>query len=599
MADDVRLDEATIKDGPLAALRESAVGLITEVSGSVAEMGEAAEADRKRLQEIARDLHEMFFLVVVIGEFNAGKSTFVNAFLGAEVLPMGITPTTEMIELIRYNEEPVLKPTVRDDGLRIWSHPNTGAPGVAIVDTPGTGSVFQKHEKVAKDFLHRSDLVIFVLSAKRAFAETERIYLEMARNFGKKIILVINQMDLLGAEEQTTVRRFVEQQVKELLGLQPLVFMVSAKQALVSARALESEPRGGIEGVRAHLRGLLAEAPPAKQKLLAQMDTAARIIERYHEEAQRKADLIKADTVRVREVESELQGQSLGMDAQLKSARAEVDQVFSAMRQRGMNFLETNLSIRKIGRTINRDKLQAEFQDVVIGRASRDINDATNGYINAVVDQSRVYWRSIIDRLNQLVAMLEQEEISGLDANIYAEQREGLEEAIKLAEAELKSYSSGRLIDELQRDFSVNMNGFTTSIVAAFGGLLVTLVATVGTPGPVFGAGAAALAGPALLIAAPIAALGSVAAMRYYNRISNNLKKDFNARLDQLIGAYHTALDDLTDKERKRLTRYGQQVLTPMFSRLDVLAKRYTDQSAQFKTYRDRLKTLRDGVAQV
>lgn len=584
-------------EGPLAALRESAIGLLTEAQGSLAELGDATSEDRKRLVEIGNDLREMFYLVVVIGEFNAGKSTFINALLSADVLPTGITPTTEVIELIRYSEEPILKPTMQEDGLRVWSHPNTGAAGVAIVDTPGTGSVFKQHEKIAKDFLHRSDLVIFVLSSKRAFAETERLYLEMAKDFGKKIVLVLNQVDLLGAEEQATVRRFIEQQVKEHLGIQPLLFMVSAKQARESQQNASASEAGGVDAVRAHLRGVLAEAPPAKQKLVAQLETAQKIVDRHHAEIKRKADLVKSDTLKVKEVESELKGQSLGLESQLTSARAEVDTVFQGMRQRGINFIDTNLSIRKLGRSINRDKLQAEFQDVVIGRAGRDINDATNGYINAVVDQSRVYWRSVIDRLNKLVELLEQDEIGGLDANVYAEQREGLEEAIRLAEAELKSYSSGKLVDEIQRDFSVSMNGFTTSMFAAFGGLLVALVATVGTPGPVFGAGAAALAGPAFLIAAPVAAAGSLYALRYYRKITTDLKADFNSRLDKLAATYHEALDTLTSKERKRLATYGQQVLTPIFSRLDVLAQRYRDQSGKFETYASRLKTIYDGVA--
>src|SRR5690606_7190838 len=214
------------------------------------------------------------FLVVVIGEFNAGKSTFVNALLGDDLLPMGVTPTTEAIEMIRYHEVANRKPTMRGEATREWAHPGTGAPGVAIVDTPGTGSVFQRHEETAKAFLHRSDLVIFLLSAKRALADTERLYLQLARDYGKKIILVINQVDLLSPQEQADVRRFVERQVKDLLGLQPLLFMVSAREALNAQRggATATGDAGGMDAVRGHLRGVFSEAPPAKQKLLAQLD---------------------------------------------------------------------------------------------------------------------------------------------------------------------------------------------------------------------------------------------------------------------------------------------------------------------------------------
>lgn len=592
-------EQVEVLEGPLAAMRESAIGLLTDVADSLAELGDETEDDRKRLLDVAQDLREMFFLLVVIGEFNAGKSTFVNALLGADVLPTGVTPTTEMIELIRYAETPNLKPTIKDDGLRVWAHPNTGAPGVSIVDTPGTGSVFRQHEQVAKDFLHRSDLVIFVLSAKHAFAETERLYLEMARNYGKKVILVVNQVDLLEASERQTVKRFIEQQVRERLGFQPLVFMVSARQARMNDQGAvgstgNTTDESGVDAVRAHLRGVLAEAPPTKQKLLAQLETGGKIINKYDEEIRRKAELVQADTSRVKEVESELQSQSLGLDTQLKEARAEVDKVFEGMRERGNNFIETNLSIRKLGRSINKERLQAEFQDVVVGRALRDINDATHGYINTVIDQSRQYWRSVIDRLNKLIDLLDQE-VEGLDSNVYAEQREGLEEAVRIAESELKAYSSGKLVNELQHEFSMHMNGFTTSALATIGGLIVSILA-VGAPGPLFGAGAAALAGPAFLVAAPVAALGGVAAARYFYKIQSELKRDFNQRLDNLIKAYHDALDDLTRRERARLSQYGKQVLTPIFSRLDVLAKRYNEQHARFERYRERLETLRTGI---
>lgn len=588
-----------LMSGPLTAMRESIVDLLADVSNTLSEIGETSATDRKHLQDVVNDLREMFYLVVIIGEFNAGKSTFVNALLGAEVLPMGITPTTEVIELIRYSETPELKPKIQEDGsLRVWSHPSTGAPGVAIVDTPGTGSVFQQHERIAKDFLHRSDLVIFVLSAKRAFAETERIYMEMAKNYGKKVILVVNQVDLLDPEEQKTVRRFIEQQVKESLGIQPLIFMVSAKQSLQS-RINGVEEQGGVDAVRAHLRSLLASAPPTKQKLLAQLETGRKVISDYLETAQQRADLVRTDTAKVREVEGELKAQSLGLEGQLKAARADVDAVLNGMRTRGLDFLESNLSMRKLGRSVSRDKLQVEFQDVVVGRALRDINSATTSYINAVVDQSRIYWRSVIERLNKLVELLEQEEITGLDANVYAEQRGSLEEAIRIAEAELKHYSSGSLVNEFEREFSVSMSGFTTWSLAGISGTLIALLASIGTPGPLIGIGAAPLALPAFLIAAPVAALGGVYAMRYYRRINKELKDDFNMKMDQLTSAYHTALDDLTGKERNRLIQYGNQVLTPIFSRLEVLAKRYEEQQTKFETYKKRAETLQTAIEQL
>lgn len=580
-------------DGTLAALREEEIRLLTDIGSTLAEMGDASQQDRQRLLDVAQDLREMFFLVVIIGEFNAGKSSFINAMLGDNLLPTGITPTTEAIELIHYGDLD-RKPTMREDGIRVWSHPNTGAPGVALVDTPGTGSIFQKHETVAKSFLHRSDLVIFVISAKRAFAETERMYLELAKKYGKKIVLVVNQVDLLQPKEQVEVRRFIEQQASDLLDMRPLMFMVSAREALNAKNNgnVVGDP-GGIEAVRAHLRGVLNEAPPAKQKLLAQLDMATHLVNTAQSGIQGKSNLVTLDTTKVRDVQRELEQQSLGLEGQLKAARAEVDDVFEGMRQRGMNFIDTNLSIRKVGRTPKREVLQSEFQEVVVGRALRDIGDATNGYINAVVDSSRLYWRSVIDRLNQLRELMEQE-ISGLDAGIYAEQREALQDAIRMAESELKTYSTGKIVTEMQDIFETNSAGFTTSVLASVGGLILILLA-LAPAGPIIGS-AFPLVLPAFVVGAPALLGGGYYAWRYYRGVVNDTKKDLHKRIDELQKSYHNSLDELTQKERSRLAQYGNQVLIPIYSRLEVLAQRYAAQQSALRAHLNQLQALHDNI---
>ncbi len=140
------------------------------------------------------------------------------------------------------------------------------------------------------------------------------------------------------------------------------------------------------------------------------------------------------------------------------------------------------------------------------------------------------------------------------------------------------------------------MNNFTTWAAAAFGGLVLTILA-IAAPGGVIGAGVIyATATLAFVIGAPLAIGGGIAALRYYNRIVSDTKRDFNERIDQVEKSYHTALNDLTQKERNRLTQYGKQVLTPIFSRLDVLAQRYTAQQNTFRQHQEQITTLRKGI---
>ena len=579
--------------GDLALLREREIQLISNIALSLKELGDDADVDYQRLMEVAQDLREMFFMVVVIGEFNSGKSTFVNALLGEELLPMGITPTTEYIELIRYNETANRKPEVKNSTIREWAHPNTGAEGVAIVDTPGTGSVFTKHEAIAKDFLHRSDLVIFVISAKRAFADTERLYLQLAKDYGKKIILVMNQIDLLEPSELSQVRRFIEGQVKETLNISPLLFPVSAKQALTNGKTTNDS---GIPAVKAHLRGVYSDESLARQKLLSQITTTEHVLSKHLEIARQKADLVSQDITKVQTVQDELQIQSQGLESRMREASANLDVILEGVRQRGVKFIEQNLNIRRIGRGSSREKLQTEFQEVVIGRSLRDINESTEEYINAVVDQSRLYWRNVIDRLNQLKDLMEQE-VTGLDSSIYAEQRTSLQEAIRLAESELKSYATGQVVTDMQDVFRANMTGFQTSLFASIGGLIVAILGAA-APGPLVGALAAPLALPAVIIGAPIAAIGGVAAIRYFRRVQNDTKRDFHQKVDELLATYHKALDDLTSRERNRLLEYGSQTLLPIFSRLETLAQTYAEQRDTLNGHQKELEDLQAKIKQ-
>src|SRR5437867_10108815 len=95
-------------------------------------------ADLDNLREALVRLDELF-LIVVVGEFNAGKSALVNALLGAHVLAEGVTPTTTRVTLVKYGEK-VQETTGRDDVAQL-TYPLDFLRELNIVDTPGTNAV--------------------------------------------------------------------------------------------------------------------------------------------------------------------------------------------------------------------------------------------------------------------------------------------------------------------------------------------------------------------------------------------------------------------------------------------------------------------------
>jgi len=223
--------------------------------------------DLDSLQKAILQLDELF-LVVIAGEFNAGKSALINALLGEKVLAEGATPTTSRVTLVRWGERS--SEQVVDEGFAIFAHPLPLLKELNIVDTPGTNAIIRQHERLTDEFIPRSDLVLFVTSADHPLTESERQFLERILAWGKKIVFVLNKVDIFESDSALQeVRDFILKHTVTLLGAQPQLVPVSAKLA---QRALsESDP-----AERARLRGL-SHLDDLEQFISATLDDVTRL----------------------------------------------------------------------------------------------------------------------------------------------------------------------------------------------------------------------------------------------------------------------------------------------------------------------------------
>src|SRR5918911_2784205 len=229
---------------------------------------EDATLVRRKLEDL-----EELFLLVIVGEFNSGKSAFINALLGEDELSReGVTPTTDRITVLKHGQEAVERE--RREGILEKEHPNDFLREVAIVDTPGTNAIISHHEELSRGFVPRSDLVLFVTSSDRPFTESEREYLELIRDWGKKIVLIINKADLLQEEEAAEqVRSFVEGGIRSMLGLAPPIFIVSALLARKAKAATSTIERdallkaSGFAELERYITDLLDEEGRVRLKL--------------------------------------------------------------------------------------------------------------------------------------------------------------------------------------------------------------------------------------------------------------------------------------------------------------------------------------------
>src|SRR3984893_16756627 len=197
---------------------------------------EGADAYATTLRQVTDALDELFLLVVV-GEFNAGKSACINALLHEHVLEEGVVPTTTQITIMRYGEKSEQSRRVR--ALLELHYPADFLQDISIVDTPGTNAIEREHERLTEEFIPRSDLILFVTSVDRPFTESERAFLERIRTWGKKVLIVLNKIDILQTSQGLAeVESFVRENCRHLLGFQPEIFPVSALQAQQARTAI-------------------------------------------------------------------------------------------------------------------------------------------------------------------------------------------------------------------------------------------------------------------------------------------------------------------------------------------------------------------------
>ncbi|KAL5982543.1 hypothetical protein ACLOJK_016616 [Asimina triloba] len=186
-------------------------------------------------------------LLVIVGEFNSGKSTVINALFGKRYLKEGVIPTTNEITLFCYSNV--------DSGeqQRCERHPDgqficyLPAPilkeQMNIVDTPGTNVILQRQQRLTEEFVPRADLLLFVISADRPLTESEVAFLRYVQQWKKKVVFVLNKCDLYqNPSELEEATAFVKENAQKLLNMeQVMLYPVSARSALEAKLSASSD----------------------------------------------------------------------------------------------------------------------------------------------------------------------------------------------------------------------------------------------------------------------------------------------------------------------------------------------------------------------
>jgi small GTP-binding protein len=379
-----------------ALLREER-SLLTRLRTALARIDASADQQEALDQSIAQ-LDELFLLVVV-GEFNAGKSAFINALIGQPLMKEGVTPTTAVITVLEHGERE--EQTVRQAKVLVIKAPVELLREIRIVDTPGTNAIIREHEAMTAEFIPRSDLVFFVTSADRPFTETERAFMEQIRGWGKKIVVVVNKSDILeGAPEMSEIRSFVAGNARSLLGFEPEIFFVSAKLAL---RAKRGEPSvwaaSGFEALEHYVATTLNASGRAQLKLLNPLGVAMSVAERQRTSLRDRQALLKDDVATLEQVESQLGIYQRDMERDFELRMADVENVLLEMERRGNHFFDDTMRIGRVLDLLNRSRVQEAFERQVVADAPQQIERKVGELIDWMIDADLRHWQGVTAHL--------------------------------------------------------------------------------------------------------------------------------------------------------------------------------------------------------
>jgi small GTP-binding protein len=487
---------------------------------------EATEEDQETLGQSIEQLDELFLLVVV-GEFNAGKSAFINALLGQKVLKEGVTPTTTQINILRFGEQP--ERAVENEHVHVLTAPVDFLREISIVDTPGTNAIIREHEEITQKFVPRSDLVLFITSTDRPFTESERAFLEHIRDWGKKVVVVINKTDLVGGEEELSqIQSFVAENAQRLFGLTPEVFTVSARLA---QRAKDGDPalwsESRFEPLERFIYDTLDETGRVRLKFLNPLGVASHLVEKYLGVTEGRLALLKADFSMLEDVEAQLKLYREDMQRDFNFRMSDIENILFEMEQRGQDFFDETIRLGRVFDLINKSRIQAEFEQKVVADVPQRIERKVAELIDWLVDADLRQWQAVMEHLAARRREHQGRIVGDAGIGSFHYDRERLIEGVgREAGRVVETYDKAREAEEIAIGAQNAVAATAAMEVGAVGlGTLVTILASTA---------AADVTG--VLLASAIAAIGLFVIPARRRQAKNEMREKIASLREQLVG---------------------------------------------------------------
>ena len=507
------------------------------------------------------------FLVVIAGEFNAGKSTLVNALLGDKLLDTGPLPTTAGVEILAYDSsaaangaaavEKQLSHTLRS-GVVLYRHPSALLRDLTLIDTPGTNAVHADHTNRTAKLLPVADLILFVTSADRPFPESERLLLRSIQTHRKNVVIVLNKIDVLdasggdhGQKEKDRVTTFVAEHAADLLGRRPVVLPVSARDALASksispgGRWADTSvwKRSNFDALEQYLSMTLTDRIKMQSKLLNPLGVAEGIIDKSLVGLKTQSAELENDVATLRLLETQMKGWIKELEADTERFRFEAGEILRAEGNR-CSTLITRMGYKEQWKwTVLGDgpEFDALWTKASMGPSSIvevELLDLVREAADHVATKSRAQGQAVIEYLGKRPAMTSHSLVGSVTAaSRFEDTRKELEEKMYLSVSRVLC----GLDPEAERQtakYSFRDSAIISGALQA-GAFAVGAISALGEVDPIIGIPSATI----------LVAFGS-AVVPFRNRsVARNYQKEWDDRRDQLMNMF----DSIFAKETQRI----------------------------------------------
>ena len=525
---------------------------------------EASKDDLETLGQSILQLDDLFLLVIV-GEFNAGKSAVINALLGEKWLKEGVTPTTDRINILRFGEQRENRLLETDHELFLL--PVDLLSEVSIVDTPGTNAIIRQHEALTRHFVPRADLVLFITSVDRPFTESERSFMSQIRDWGKKVVIVLNKIDLLQEEDELAqVEAFVSENARALLGVTPEIFPVSARLAL---RAKNGEPQlwdpSRFGPLEAYIKDTLDQGGQIRLKFMNPLGVAGHLVDEYAREVKTQQAILDEDLKLLQNVADQQTVYQADQHKAFDLRMAEIENIFLEMEQRGDDFFEDRFRLKRVLDLVKKERLQEDFSREVVADVPRQVESRVNELIDWLVDTDLRQWHAITDYLADRRSAHKDRIIGdGMAAHYNFDRSRLLDEIGREAERVVNTYDKQMETEKIAFDAQNAVAASVAVEVGAVGlGTLITALAT---------SAAADVTG--------VVAAGVVAALGFFiiPASRRKAKRDLHQRLANLRTSLVDSLRLAFEREMTHSVKRIEEAIAP-YSRFVRAAAAHTDEA--------------------